>query len=179
MNPISNIWNHPRTSAAGLLIAVITIAGALSRQGVTLGIAGNDTVITLVGAIATALLGLLARDPESAPSSATSTPKIGAWAMIALLLPLQFVGGCSGVTVAQDIVNWTPALQGAVATVDSTGALLAPASGSFGSVRSAGRLLAASLGSGLANRLVEALGHLFAPGPSFRKSLNQVSATYR
>ena len=29
--------------------------------------------------------------------------------------------------MAQDIVNWTPALQSAVATVDSTSALLAPA----------------------------------------------------
>jgi len=29
--------------------------------------------------------------------------------------------------VAQNIVNWTPALESAVATVDSTAALLAPA----------------------------------------------------
>ena len=35
--------------------------------------------------------------------------------------------GCSGASVAQDIVNWTPTLQSAVATVDSTAALLAPA----------------------------------------------------
>jgi hypothetical protein len=47
--------------------------------------------------------------------------------MIALLLPLPLMGGCSGTTVAQGIVNWTPALQSAVATVDSTAALLAPA----------------------------------------------------
>lgn len=47
--------------------------------------------------------------------------------MIALLLPLPFLGGCSGSSVAQDIVNWTPALESAVATVDSTASLLAPA----------------------------------------------------
>jgi hypothetical protein len=77
MNPISNAWNHPKTSAAGLLIAVITIAGIFSQQGVTLGAAGTGTVVTLVGAIATALLGLLARDPgasllrlEAPPNSA-------------------------------------------------------------------------------------------------------------
>jgi hypothetical protein len=35
--------------------------------------------------------------------------------------------GCTATSVAQDIVNWTPALQSAVATVDSTAALLAPA----------------------------------------------------
>jgi len=38
----------------------------------------------------------------------------------------------SGVTVAQDIVNWTPALQTAVTTVDSTAALLAPADAPMG-----------------------------------------------
>lgn len=30
MNLISNICNHPRTSVAGLLIAVVTVAGVLS-----------------------------------------------------------------------------------------------------------------------------------------------------
>ena len=37
------------------------------------------------------------------------------------------ITGCSGSTVAQDIVNWTPALESAVATVDTTAGLLAPA----------------------------------------------------
>jgi hypothetical protein len=60
MNPISNIWNHPKTSAAGLLIAIVTIAGILSQQGITLGAAGSGTVVTLISALATALLGLLA-----------------------------------------------------------------------------------------------------------------------
>jgi len=84
-------------------------------------------VVSLVSAIATALLGLLAKDPGSTTPAANSTAKLGALALIALLLPLPFSTGCSGVTVAQDIVNWTPALQSAVATVDSTAALLAPA----------------------------------------------------
>jgi hypothetical protein len=43
--------------------------------------------------------------------------------LIALLLPLPLMG-CSGTSVAQNIVNWTPALQSAVATVDSTATLL-------------------------------------------------------
>jgi hypothetical protein len=127
MNYLANIWKHPKTSAAGLLIAILTIAGALSQQGITLGTAGTGTVLSLVCAIATALLGLLAKDPSGASSSTGSTAKLGAWALISLLLPLPFMGGCSGTTVAQDIVNWTPALTSAVATVDSTGALLAPA----------------------------------------------------
>jgi hypothetical protein len=127
MNSISNIWNHPKTSIAGLLIATVSIAGVFSQQGINLGHAGSGTVITLVSAIATALLGLLAKDPASAPSPSTSVTRLGAWALIAMLIPLPFSTACSGVTVAQDIVNWTPALQSAVATVDSTAALLAPA----------------------------------------------------
>ena len=126
MNSFSNIWNHPKTSVTGLLIALVTVGGVLSRQGVTLGNAGSGTVVTLVGAVATALLGLLARDPVEASSPVGSAAKLGAWALIALLLPLPFLGGCSGSTVAQDIVNWTPSLESAVATVDSIAALLAP-----------------------------------------------------
>lgn len=131
MNTVSNIWNHPKTSAAGLLIAIVTVAGVLSGQGIDLGRAGSGTVVTLIGALATALLGLLAQDPgqsQSNPSSSTSaTAKLGVWALIALLFPLPFMTGCSATSVAQDIVNWTPALQSAVATVDTTAALLAPA----------------------------------------------------
>ncbi len=127
MNPIANIWNHPKTSAAGLLISVVSIAGVLSQQGITLGNAGAGTVVALVSGLASALLGLLAQDPGGPSRATNSTAKLGAWAMIALLLPLPFLGGCSGSSVAQDIVNWTPALESAVATVDSTASLLAPA----------------------------------------------------
>jgi hypothetical protein len=132
MGFISNIWNHPKTSATGLLIGIVTIGGTLSQQGVTLGTAGTGTVVTLASGIAAALLGLLAKDPGRSDSGAATshgvtTAKLGVWALVALLLPLPFMSGCSGITVAQDIVNWTPTLQGAVATVDSTAALLAPA----------------------------------------------------
>jgi hypothetical protein len=130
MNVFANIWKHPRTTVTGVLISVTTVAGVLSQQGLTLGHAGSGTVVTLIGAVASALLGLLARDPSAASSaqgSSTTNVKLGAWALIALLLPAPFVSGCSGVTVAQDIVNWTPALQSSVATVDSTAALLDPA----------------------------------------------------
>lgn len=137
MNRIANIWNHPKTSAAGLLIAVASVAGVLSQQGISLGKAGTGTVVSLASALATALLGLMARDPETAgrqvsePASqqggASNSAKFGAWMLIALLIPLPWIEGCSATAVAQDIVNWTPALQSAVATVDSTAALLAPA----------------------------------------------------
>ena len=80
MNPISNIWNHPKTSAAGLLIAIVTIAGVLSQQGITLGTAGTGTVVTLASGLATALLGLLARDPETGRPAAGSTSSPPNWA---------------------------------------------------------------------------------------------------
>jgi len=63
MNLFSNAFHHPRTSAAGLLIAIVSIMGVLSQQGITLGKAGTGTVVSLVTALASALLGLLARDP--------------------------------------------------------------------------------------------------------------------
>jgi len=74
MNPITNIWQHPRTSFAGLLISAATLAGILSQQGITLGKAGTGTVVTLVGSVATALLGLVARDPAPQPAAAGQTP---------------------------------------------------------------------------------------------------------
>jgi hypothetical protein len=158
MNYLANIWNHPRTSAAGLLIATLTIAGALSQQGITLGTAGTGTVLSLVCAVATALLGLLAKDPSGASSSTENTARLGAWALIALLLPLPFMGGCSGTTVAMDIVNWTPALTSAVATVDSTGALLAPADAPV--------FTAATIGFDAASTLLVAQAKAYLANPS-------------
>lgn len=165
MNSISNIWKHPKTSVAGILTALVTVAGALSRQGVTLGTAGNGTIVTLIGAVGTALLGLLARDPESPTGSANSTVKLGVWALIALLLPLPFLGGCSQVGVAQEIVNWTPSLESAVATVDSTAALLAPADAPVFAAATAGfdaasQMLVAQAKAYLANPAANMLAQL-------------------
>ena len=157
MNHLSNIWNHPKTSATGLLIAITTIAGVMLQQGVTLGNVGTGTVVTFVSALATALLGLLAKDPDGGSSTGT-TAKLGVWALIALLLPLPFLGGCSGSSVAQDIVNWTPALQSAVATVDSTAALLAPAD--------APGFAAATAGCDAASNLLDSQAKAYLANPS-------------
>ena len=75
MISFSNIWKHPRTSVAGVLISVATVAGVLAQQGVTLGTLGGGSVVSLAAALATALLGLLAHDPgaqtvEPAPAAA-------------------------------------------------------------------------------------------------------------
>ena len=180
MNPISNIWNHPRTSAAGLLIAIVTVASVLSQQGITLGAAGSGTVISLVSAMATALLGLLARDPANSANnanSAGSTAKLGVWALIALLLPAPFLGGCSGTAVARDIVNWTPTLESAVATVDSTAALLAPADAPVFAAATAGfdaasKLLAAQAKAYLANPTAGVLAELQSQVVAFQQQVN-------
>jgi hypothetical protein len=173
MNPISNIWNHPKTSATGLLIGVVTVAGVLSQQGVTLGAAGTGTIVSLAGAVATALLGLLARDPAAsqqvselaslriggqASRRVGDTTRLRAWVLIVLLLPLPWIGGCSGASVAQDIVNWTPPLQSAVATVDTTAALLAPAD--------APAFDAATLGFDAASNLLAAQAKAYLANPS-------------
>jgi hypothetical protein len=72
MNASANIWNHPRTSAAGLLIGVASIGSVLGQQGVTLGKAGTGTVVSLASGIATILLGLRAKDPTLQPGDAKS-----------------------------------------------------------------------------------------------------------
>ncbi|HEV2486999.1 MAG TPA: hypothetical protein VGT08_15835 [Terracidiphilus sp.] len=177
MNVISNIWNHPKTSAVGLLIAVVSIAGVLSQQGITLGNAGSGSVITLVSAVASALLGLLARDPSEAPPSSGGTAKLGAWALIALLLPLPFLGGCSQTAVARNIVNWTPAMQSAVATVNSTGALLAPTDAQVFADATAGfnaasTLLSAQAKAYLANPSASTLAQMQNQVVTFQQQVN-------
>lgn len=177
MNPIANIWLHPKTTAAGLLIAVVSIAGVLTQQGVTLGHAGSGTVASLAGAIASALLGLLARDPASSQAAPPTAQKLGAWALIALLLPLPFVTGCSATSVAQDIVNWTPALESAVATVDSTAALLAPADAPIFTAATIGfdaasNLLASQARAYLANPSAGALAMIQAQVVAFQQQVN-------
>jgi hypothetical protein len=71
MNVFSNALNHPRTSVAGLLIALVSISGVLSQQGITLGKVGTGSVLGLVTAMASAILGLLAKDPGAEPVPAT------------------------------------------------------------------------------------------------------------
>ena len=106
---IKNIWNHPKTSAAGLLIAVASVAGVLSQQGVSLGKVGTGTVVSLASALATALLGLMAKDPGQPAShppqptlSTSRQAKLGAWMLIALLIPLPWMQGCTAAGVAAE-----------------------------------------------------------------------------
>ena len=181
MNFISNIWKYPKTSAAGVLIAVVTIAGVLSQQGISLGKVGTGTVISLVTAIATALLGLLARDPDPSASqqvsgSASQQAKLGAWMLIALLLSSTLTG-CSAASVAQDIVNWTPSLESAIATVDSTASLLAPMDAPIFAAATTGfdaaaNLLEVQAKAYLANPSASILARLQAQVVTFQQQVN-------
>lgn len=119
---VSNIWNHPKTSIAGVLLAILTVSGVLMQQGITLGNAGKGTVITLIAAIATALLGLLARDPE-VPAQQQTQAKLGAWVLIALMMAVGFESGCTQqqkISVAQAIVNYGPLFISVADTVNAT-----------------------------------------------------------
>ena len=87
------------------------------------------------------------------------------------------MAGCSGTTVAQDIVNWTPALQTAVATVDSTAALLAPGDAPLFIAATAGfdaasNLLVAQARAYLANPSASLLGQLQAQIVAFQQQVN-------
>jgi hypothetical protein len=184
MNLFANIWNHPKTSVAGLLIAIVSISGVLAQQGISLGKAGTGTVVSLVSALATALLGLLAKDPEATSSgqpAANSQPqgtvKMGVWMLIALLIPLPWMQGCSAESVAKDIVNWTPALQSAVATVDSTASLLAPAdapifSAATNGFDAASNLLVAQAKAYLANPSASTLQQLQTQVVTFQQQVS-------
>jgi hypothetical protein len=66
--------------------------------------------------------------PSTDAKSSTDNTKLGAVALIMLtLLGTMPIMGCDGNKVAQDIVNWTPALQSAVTVVDTSAAVLDPA----------------------------------------------------
>lgn len=59
---MGRMFGHPKTSAAGLLLALTTVLGVLQQQGISMGHVGTGTGISLSCGLATAVLGLLAKD---------------------------------------------------------------------------------------------------------------------
>jgi hypothetical protein len=171
---ISNLWKNPKTTVVGIMLGVVQVGTVLLHAGVV----ANPWLGVSVG-IATALLGSLAKDPgatSSAPIPNPSTAKLGAIAMIALLLS-GTVTGCTGASVAQNIVNWTPTLESAVATVDSTASVLDPASAAIFAVATAGfdagsNLLVAQAKAYLANPGATTLGALQAQVVALQQNVN-------
>jgi len=102
---------------------------------------------------------------------------MGVWMLIALLIPLPWMQGCSAESVAKDIVNWTPALQSAVATVDSTASLLAPAdapifSAATNGFDAASNLLVAQAKAYLANPSASTLQQLQTQVVTFQQQVS-------
>ena len=72
------------------------------------------------------------------PPRRTSTKLLGALMLCVVLIAGTLpMAGCSGATVAQDIVNWTPALQSAASTVASIDPVLLPEAAAFVALSSA------------------------------------------
>jgi len=176
MSLLTNIWNQPKTSAAGLLIAVASVAGVLSQQGVTLGKAGTGTVVTLLSALATALLGLLAKDPESvsrqpgqafSPDSvsqragaSSGSAKLGAWMLIALTLGATLPAtGCtaSAGELQADATTLASALNNLAAVIQTSDATAA------NNLKTAAAALAAAAQSGIT-------------GPAWEQALNAATS---
>jgi hypothetical protein len=142
---------------------VLGITGTYVAQLTTYIPVSYRTDVTLAGVILAGVAAILARDSAStsdtkAGVSTGSTQKLAAWALIALLLPLPFIEGCSETKVAQDIVNWTPRLQSAVATIDTTAAILVPADAAI--------FAAATVGFDAASNLVVAEAKAYQANPS-------------
>lgn len=108
----------------------------------------------------------------------TSNPRLGALALSGLLiLGMLPVAGCNGTQVAQDIVNWMPAIQSAVAVVDSTISILAPADASVLVISNAAfdagtGLLVTAANTYLANPNASALQQLQAQIVALQQQVN-------
>jgi hypothetical protein len=137
-------------------VVAIAVGGGLS----SLAAAGIDPItfnfssdglrrllgVFLVGAV-TAVIHLYQTPPAASSSASNGAQKVGVLALCALILSFSMVG-CSqqaGVTIAQDIDNWTPALVTAVNTITATGAMLDPVASPIFSVATAGFDAAATL----------------------------------
>ena len=166
MSLFANIWNHPKTSAAGLLIAIVSIAGVLSQQGISLGNAGTGTVVSLVSALATAFLGLLAKDPESGSrqpaqqGGASGAAKLGVWMLIALTLTATLpAAGCtaSASELQADATTLASAMSNLATAIQAQDAAVA------GNLKTAAAALMAAAQSGLT-------------GPTWERALNAATS---
>ena len=62
MGMIDRVVKSPKTTAAGLLLGLTSVLGVLQQQGVSFGHVGQGSGISLATGLATAILGLLAKD---------------------------------------------------------------------------------------------------------------------
>ena len=108
--------------------------------------------------------------------------KLRRWAVVmpmffAMLIVSFTVEGCKAATVAQDIINWTPALQAGVQTIGSAAAMLAPADAPIFIAATVGfdaasGLLVAQAKAYLANPTASVLAQLQAAVVAFQQQIN-------
>lgn len=137
--------------------------------------------VAIAGVVLAGVAAILARDSANTvtPSTATgSTAKLGALMLCAILVTGTLpMAGCNGVTVAQSIVNWTPALQSGVAVVDSTASVLDPAAASIFAAATVGfdaasNVLVAQAKAYLANPNATVLAQLQTAVVTFQQQVN-------
>jgi len=168
---VERIAGSKVTTIAGIMGIVATFVGQLTTYIPD----PYRTYVSLAGVIVAGVAAILARDsasvPQANPAPVSGTQKLGAWALIALLLSGAMLTGCTGAQVAQDIVNWTPSLQSAVATVDTTAAILLPAEAPI--------FAAATVGFDAASDLVvaEAKAYLANPNATVLAQLQRAVVT--
>ena len=99
------------------------------------------------------------------------------FAAVCLWAMCCFTTACSGVTVAQDIVNWTPAVVATATTVGQVVASLDPSeaaviTGAVAGFTAAATLFSTQAQTYLANPTATALGHLQAQVLGFQQNVN-------
>jgi hypothetical protein len=168
-------YAHLAVTLAGV-IGVPTLAQGWLNQP---GHAGIFAALVGLSVVLHAICPSIFGGPSDAAqaAAATATQKLGVWALIALLLPLPFMAGCNGVKVAQDIVNWTPALQSAVGVANSACAILGPADAAICAAATVGfdagsNLVVAQAKTYLANPNATFLAELQAQVVAFQQNVN-------
>ena len=109
--------------------------------------------------------------------------KLGAWALIAvLMLGIVPTVGCSGQSVAQQIVGWTPFIDSAVSTLGTLAAQLAPPDAlliqaGVTAITTGQDLLDKQARAYLANPTASVLAQLQAQAVTFQQNLNAAVLT--
>lgn len=179
------IFGISKTTLNGVLALLITILTAVLAYQVPSALLTPQashvwlivtTICTFACGILRAVVGFLQNDtpePGTTTTGATGTTKIGAAMLCFVLVSGLFASGCSGVKVAQDIVNWTPALQSAIASVNATAAVLDPAAAPI--------FAAATMGFDAASNtfVAQAKAYLANPSASVLQQLQTAVTTFQ
>jgi hypothetical protein len=180
---IERIAGSKLTTIAGIL----GIAATFVSQLTTYIPAHYSPYVAMTGVVVAGVAAILAKDADAPHGIAVvlpkggfsnSTAKLGALMLCAILVTGTLpMAGCNGATVAQNIVNWTPALQSGVAVVDSTASVLDPAAAPIFAAATVGfdaasNVLVAQAKAYLANPNATVLAQLQTAVVTFQQQVN-------